>query len=202
MTCNSHFSTFQFMHEWVLSYVNFALLLHVLQQISDRQVQYWTKSPYFDTSPNSTTGRKFRIFQKDQEKNGVKILFSNLQSIERSAIFYTYPTKKRLEGLQNFSNSIHKVTFSFLFSFLFDIQMNISTSTSVCPFVCFHPSVCVCIPKLASILAVVSQNITNKNFFVCVKIEKYAFGVTLRPHGSMRRGKTELCIFKSGANIP
>ena len=39
--------------------------------------------------------------------------------------------------------------------------------------------------------AVVSQNSADKSFLVCVKSEKYAFWVILRPIGSMRRGKAE-----------
>ena len=39
---------------------------------------------------------------------------------------------------------------------------------------------------------VASQNVINKSFFVCVKSEKYAFLVTLRPLGSMQQGKAKL----------
>ena len=45
-----------------------------------------------------------------------------------------------------------------------------------------------CIRKLASIPAVVSQNVTYKSCLVCVKSEKYASLVTL---GSMRRTVAE-----------
>ena len=41
--------------------------------------------------------------------------------------------------------------------------------------------------------AVVSQNVTNKNFVVYAKGEKYASWATLRLLGSMRQGEAELC---------
>ena len=40
---------------------------------------------------------------------------------------------------------------------------------------------------------VASQYVTNKSSLVCVKSEKYAFGVTLRLLGSMQQGKAEPC---------
>ena len=44
------------------------------------------------------------------------------------------------------------------------------------------------------ILAVVSQNVTNKICLVCVWSEKYSLWVTLRPLGSMRQSEAELHI--------
>ena len=46
---------------------------------------------------------------------------------------------------------------------------------------------------LALILAVESQNVTNRSFLVCVKSGKYAFLITLRLLGSMRQGEAKLC---------
>ena len=65
-----------------------------------------------------------------------------------------------------------------------------STLMSVCP--SFFQSVCLCVRKLQAIPAVISQNVTNKSSLVCVKSEKYAFFVNLRPLRSMRGGKAEL----------
>ena len=53
----------------------------------------------------------------------------------------------------------------------------------------FRPSVC---PKTNSSFAVGSQNVTNRSFLVCVKSEKYALWVTLRPLGSIRQGEPEI----------
>ena len=47
-------------------------------------------------------------------------------------------------------------------------------------------------PVLNSIPAVVSQNVTNESYLVCVKSEKYAFLVKLRPLGFMRQGEAKL----------
>ena len=74
--------------------------------------------------------------------------------------------------------------------FVFKIYITISTITSIldpilsCPVIsCF-----VTLP----IPVVWSQNITNKSWLVCVKSEKCAFLVTLRPLGSIRWWKFEL----------
>ena len=49
------------------------------------------------------------------------------------------------------------------------------------------------IQKLTSIPASVSQNVTNKSCLVCVKSEKYASWVTLRPQWHRcRRGEAEV----------
>ena len=49
--------------------------------------------------------------------------------------------------------------------------------------------------KLTSISARVSQNVINKSCLACVKSEKYACWVTLRPQWEhSRRGKAEVCI--------
>ena len=45
------------------------------------------------------------------------------------------------------------------------------TFTFVC--ICFHLWFCLCVQKLALILAVVSQNVTNESCLICVKSEKY-----------------------------
>ena len=64
---------------------------------------------------------------------------------------------------------------------------------SVCPSNCLSLSYCV--QKLAPIPAFILQNVTNKSCLVCVKSEKYASWVTLRPHSdSSCRGKAEVCI--------
>ena len=47
-------------------------------------------------------------------------------------------------------------------------------------------------PVTLPISEVVSQTVTNKSYVVCVKSEKYAFLLTLRPLGSMRPGEAEL----------
>ena len=58
---------------------------------------------------------------------------------------------------------------------------------SICPVLSFQ--------KLASIHAVVSQNVTIKSYLVCVKSEKYASWVTLRPQWDRcRRGEAEVRI--------
>ena len=55
----------------------------------------------------------------------------------------------------------------------------------------FRPSA----QKLTSIPASVSQNVTNKSSLVCVKSEKYASWVTLRPQWDRcRRGEAEVRI--------
>ena len=38
-----------------------------------------------------------------------------------------------------------------------------------------------CVRKLGQISTVISQNVTNKSCFACIKSEKYAFLVTLTP---------------------
>ena len=78
------------------------------------------------------------------------------------------------------------------FDFVFKIYITNSTITFIlayrpnqsCPFKsCF----------IALLISVVgSQNITNKGWLVCIKSEKYAFMITLRPLGSMRWWKSEL----------
>ena len=45
---------------------------------------------------------------------------------------------------------------------------------------------------LTPVSAVGSQNVTNRSFLVCVKSEKYALRVTLRPLGSIRQGEPEI----------
>ena len=65
---------------------------------------------------------------------------------------------------------------------------------SVCPSIPFRsvrPSV-PCVQKLTPVFAVGSQNVTNRSFLVCVKSEKYALCVTLRPLGSIRQGEPEI----------
>ena len=62
-----------------------------------------------------------------------------------------------------------------------------------CLSVCFQfHSVCPCVQQLTPVFAVGSQNITNKSFLVCVKSEKYAYSVTLRPLGFMRQGEAKI----------
>ena len=64
---------------------------------------------------------------------------------------------------------------------------------SIHPFV--RSSVVLSPQKLTSIPASVSQNVTNKSCLVCVKSEKYASWVTLRPQlDCCRRGKAEVRI--------
>ena len=49
--------------------------------------------------------------------------------------------------------------------------------------------------KITPFPAVFSQNVTNKSCLVCVKSEKYAFGVTLRPQlDHYHRGKAKIRI--------
>ena len=63
---------------------------------------------------------------------------------------------------------------------------------SVCPWFRGFGSVR---PNLTSNPASVSQNVTNKSCLVCVKSEKYASWVTLRPQWDCcRRGEAEVCI--------
>ena len=58
----------------------------------------------------------------------------------------------------------------------------------------FHVCLSIC-KKLVQIPAVVSQNVTNKSCLICVKSEKYAFWVTLRPQWDCcHRGEAELRI--------
>ena len=61
----------------------------------------------------------------------------------------------------------------------------------------FRPSV----RKPTPIPAVLSLNVTNKSYLVCVKSEKYAFWVTLRPLGFMRRGEAELGKLKFTSEV-
>ena len=71
------------------------------------------------------------------------------------------------------------------------------TSTFVCPSVrpSMVPSVVPSRQKLTSVPASVSQNVTNKSCLVCVKSEKYACWVTLRPQWDhCRRGEAEVRI--------
>ena len=52
-----------------------------------------------------------------------------------------------------------------------------------------------CVRNLTPLPAVLSQNVTNKSFLVCVKSEKYAYWVTLRPQQDLcRRGEAEVRI--------
>ena len=51
---------------------------------------------------------------------------------------------------------------------------------------------CLCVRKLTPFSAVISQNVTNKSFMVCVDDEKYAILVTLGPIGSIRNSKAEI----------
>ena len=60
---------------------------------------------------------------------------------------------------------------------------------SVCPYVTSRP-ITSCLVMCN--FQVGSQSIPNKSCFVCVKSEKYAFLVTLRPLGSIRWGETKL----------
>ena len=54
---------------------------------------------------------------------------------------------------------------------------------------------CPSVRRLAQILAVVLQNVTNKSCLVCAMSEKYAFWVTLRPQSDhCRRGKAKVRI--------
>ena len=52
-----------------------------------------------------------------------------------------------------------------------------------------------CVRKLAPFPAVFLQNVTNKSCLACVKSEKYASCVTLRPQwDSCHRGEAKVCI--------
>ena len=61
---------------------------------------------------------------------------------------------------------------------------------------CVHASVRrLSVRKLTAILAVVSQNVTNKDCLVCAMSDKYAFWVTLRPQSDRcRQGEAEVRI--------
>ena len=55
---------------------------------------------------------------------------------------------------------------------------------------------CPCVQKTNSNSALMSLNVTNKSFLICVKREKYAFLGTTTPLGSMRWGEAELHTFR------
>ena len=59
--------------------------------------------------------------------------------------------------------------------------------TSVCPSV--RPSIRT--SHFFPISAVASENVTNESCLACVKSEKYAVWVTLRPLGSIKQCETE-----------
>ena len=67
----------------------------------------------------------------------------------------------------------------------FNLQVCLSIHFRFCS---VHP----CVQKLTPVFAVGSQNVTNRSFLVCVKSEKYALWVTLRPLGSIRQGEPEI----------
>ena len=72
---------------------------------------------------------------------------------------------------------------------------NIYVCLSICSFV--RPSVILCVRKLAPFPVVTSPSVTNKSYLVCVKSEKYAFGVAARPLGSIghcRSYEAEFCF--------
>ena len=73
----------------------------------------------------------------------------------------------------------------------FDFHVCLSIHPSVVPDPCFRPS------NLTSTPASVSQNgLTNKSCLLCIKSEKYASWVTLRPQWDRcRRGKAEVHLF-------
>ena len=60
------------------------------------------------------------------------------------------------------------------------LHLNNYFNFHVCLSFCLRPSVRPSVRKLTSIPAGISQNITNKSCFVCVKSKKYASWVTLR----------------------
>ena len=72
-----------------------------------------------------------------------------------------------------------------------EIQITILTFTYACP----SGSVILCIQKPAPFPAVVPQNAINKSWLACIKSERYASWVTLRPQWDRcRRGEAEVRI--------
>ena len=52
-----------------------------------------------------------------------------------------------------------------------------------------------CVRKLGPIPAVIPLNVTNKSLLACLKSEKYAFWVILKPNSDpYRRGEAKVCI--------
>ena len=75
----------------------------------------------------------------------------------------------------------------------FDSYLNNHFNLHVCLSILFRlRAICPCVQKLTPVFAVGSQNVTNRSFLVCVKSEKYALWVTLRPLGSIRQGEPEI----------
>ena len=84
---------------------------------------------------------------------------------------------------------------SMMFWSLFFKSMDISTSTSDCLSIYLSFRLCVCFRKLAPFPAVVWRNVTNKGWFECVTIEKYAFLVNFSSLLSMRLAKPKhFCV--------
>ena len=71
--------------------------------------------------------------------------------------------------------------------------LHIYSNLHICPSLRHLLSSIHSVPSHFIILAVRRQNVMNKSCLVCVKSEKYAVWVTLRPLESMRKDKAQLC---------
>ena len=89
MTCNSHFSTFQFMHEWVLFCDNAA---HCTAAAGAAKIDRLNigPNPLLTHLPIAQQVANFRIFQKKKKWCENSISISNPVLYEEKEIFYTY----------------------------------------------------------------------------------------------------------------